>query len=107
MLDLSVYNVVSLNCCIFFYRYLQILQGKELYPCLVDAEGHVISFPPITNSDKTKVCIIVSSHKRGFHMKCCHTVELMRVNLSCLIVAHSCSLCFFSCYNRNTFYVIS
>lgn len=62
------------------YRYLQILQGKELYPCLVDAEGHVISFPPITNSEKTKVCMCMfslsilsmSSHKRTFQdIKCC------------------------------------
>ncbi|XP_068605769.1 leucine-rich repeat-containing protein 47 [Brachionichthys hirsutus] len=37
------------------HKYLQILQGKEFYPCLVDAEGHVISFPPITNSEKTKI----------------------------------------------------
>ncbi|XP_071331396.1 leucine-rich repeat-containing protein 47 [Trachinotus anak] len=37
------------------HKYLQLLQGKSLYPCLVDAEGHVISFPPITNSEKTKI----------------------------------------------------
>ncbi|XP_036961202.1 leucine-rich repeat-containing protein 47 [Acanthopagrus latus] len=37
------------------HKYLQILQGKTHYPCLVDAEGHVISFPPITNSEKTKI----------------------------------------------------
>ncbi|XP_058498825.1 leucine-rich repeat-containing protein 47 [Solea solea] len=37
------------------HKYLQLLQGKTLYPCLVDAEGHVISFPPITNSEKTKI----------------------------------------------------
>ncbi|CAL8368958.1 unnamed protein product [Lota lota] len=37
------------------HKYLQLLDGKELYPCLVDADGHVISFPPITNSDKTKI----------------------------------------------------
>ncbi|TDH10842.1 hypothetical protein EPR50_G00079270 [Perca flavescens] len=36
------------------HKYQQLLQGKEMYPCLVDAEGHVISFPPITNSEKTK-----------------------------------------------------
>ena len=67
--------MLSLNFS-FFSRYLQLLQGKEMYPCLVDAEGHVISFPPITNSEKTKVCmsvfflviIIVSSHKREFHI---------------------------------------
>ncbi|XP_040285222.1 leucine-rich repeat-containing protein 47 [Bufo bufo] len=37
------------------HRYLRLLDGKEYYPCLVDAENAVISFPPITNSDKTKV----------------------------------------------------
>ncbi|KAK2851132.1 hypothetical protein Q5P01_007408 [Channa striata] len=37
------------------HKYLQLLQGKSFYPCLVDAEGHVISFPPITNSEKTKI----------------------------------------------------
>ncbi|XP_061592672.1 leucine-rich repeat-containing protein 47 [Cololabis saira] len=37
------------------HKYLQLLQGKSLYPCLVDAEGDVISFPPITNSEKTKI----------------------------------------------------
>lgn len=48
------------------HRYLHLLDGKENYPCLVDAEGDVISFPPITNSEKTKVgrqicCLLVSS----------------------------------------------
>ncbi|KAL8198598.1 UNVERIFIED_CONTAM: hypothetical protein K2H54_017259 [Gekko kuhli] len=37
------------------HRYLQLLNGKENYPCLIDAEGAVISFPPITNSEKTKL----------------------------------------------------
>ncbi|XP_054464640.1 leucine-rich repeat-containing protein 47 [Anoplopoma fimbria] len=37
------------------HKYLQLLQGKAMYPCLVDAEGHVISFPPITNSERTKI----------------------------------------------------
>ncbi|XP_004070363.3 leucine-rich repeat-containing protein 47 [Oryzias latipes] len=37
------------------HKYLQLLQGKPQYPCLVDAEGDVISFPPITNSEKTKI----------------------------------------------------
>ncbi|XP_007527304.1 leucine-rich repeat-containing protein 47 [Erinaceus europaeus] len=37
------------------HRYLHLLDGKENYPCLVDADGDVISFPPITNSDKTKI----------------------------------------------------
>ncbi|KAM9344339.1 leucine-rich repeat-containing protein 47 [Pholidichthys leucotaenia] len=37
------------------HKYLQLLEGKPFYPCLVDAEDHVISFPPITNSEKTKI----------------------------------------------------
>uniref|UniRef100_A0A4W2CQY8 Leucine-rich repeat-containing protein 47 n=1 Tax=Bos indicus x Bos taurus TaxID=30522 RepID=A0A4W2CQY8_BOBOX len=37
------------------HRYLHLLDGKEHYPCLVDADGDVISFPPITNSEKTKI----------------------------------------------------
>nr|XP_020636911.1 leucine-rich repeat-containing protein 47 [Pogona vitticeps] len=37
------------------HRYLHLLDGKEHYPCLMDAEGAVISFPPITNSEKTKL----------------------------------------------------
>lgn len=36
-------------------RYLHLLDGKEQYPCLLDADGDVISFPPVTNSEKTKV----------------------------------------------------
>ncbi|XP_041129340.1 leucine-rich repeat-containing protein 47-like [Polyodon spathula] len=37
------------------HKYLQLLDEKENYPCVVDAEDHVISFPPITNSEKTKM----------------------------------------------------
>ncbi|KAM4704087.1 leucine-rich repeat-containing protein 47 [Rhinophrynus dorsalis] len=37
------------------HKYLHILDGKENFPCLVDAESAVISFPPITNSEKTKI----------------------------------------------------
>ncbi|XP_076107801.1 leucine-rich repeat-containing protein 47-like [Mytilus galloprovincialis] len=37
------------------HKYLDLLKDKVQYPCLVDGEGHVISFPPITNSDKTKI----------------------------------------------------
>ncbi|XP_062854536.1 leucine-rich repeat-containing protein 47 [Trichomycterus rosablanca] len=37
------------------HKYLQLLDGKENYPCLLDADGHVISFPPITNSERTKI----------------------------------------------------
>ena len=35
------------------HKYLYLLEGKKLYPCIVANE--VVSFPPITNSDVTKV----------------------------------------------------
>ncbi|KAM3957898.1 leucine-rich repeat-containing protein 47 [Aphomia sociella] len=37
------------------HKYLYLLEGKPKYPCLVDASGKVISFPPITNSEDTKM----------------------------------------------------
>ncbi|XP_078615038.1 leucine-rich repeat-containing protein 47-like isoform X1 [Branchiostoma floridae x Branchiostoma japonicum] len=37
------------------HKYLDLLNNMELYPCLVDNAGDVISFPPITNSQKTKL----------------------------------------------------
>jgi len=40
-------------------RYLELLKGKDLYPCLVDSSGVVISFPPITNSDVSKVLLLL------------------------------------------------
>lgn len=36
------------------HRYLYLLEGKPLYPCILNA-ATVISFPPITNSDVTKM----------------------------------------------------
>ncbi|XP_015592936.1 leucine-rich repeat-containing protein 47 [Cephus cinctus] len=37
------------------HKYLYLLEGKALYPCLLDSSDQVISFPPITNSDITKM----------------------------------------------------
>ncbi|GFT54786.1 leucine-rich repeat-containing protein 47 [Nephila pilipes] len=37
------------------HKYLYLLKDKPLYPCLVDSSNTVISFPPITNSEKTKM----------------------------------------------------
>ncbi|XP_028174683.1 leucine-rich repeat-containing protein 47-like isoform X1 [Ostrinia furnacalis] len=37
------------------HKYLYLLEGKPKYPCLEDASGRVISFPPITNSEVTKM----------------------------------------------------
>lgn len=37
------------------HRFLHLLQNWSLWPCMVDADGVVISLPPITNSDLTKI----------------------------------------------------
>jgi phenylalanyl-tRNA synthetase beta subunit len=37
------------------HKYLNLLDGQPLYPCLLDKDDVVISFPPITNCDITKV----------------------------------------------------
>ncbi|XP_011498436.1 PREDICTED: leucine-rich repeat-containing protein 47-like [Ceratosolen solmsi marchali] len=39
------------------HKYLYLLEGKPLYACLLDSSNQVISFPPITNSDITKMSI--------------------------------------------------
>ena len=46
------WNVFS-GC--LFSRYLDLVHGKPLYACLLDSEATVVSFPPITNCDITKV----------------------------------------------------
>lgn len=37
------------------HKYLYLLEGKAVYACLQDSSGRVISFPPITNADVTKM----------------------------------------------------
>ncbi|GLV37019.1 Phenylalanyl-tRNA synthetase beta-subunit [Carabus blaptoides fortunei] len=39
------------------HRYLYLLEGKPVFPCLQDAEQRVISFPPITNCEDTKISL--------------------------------------------------
>ncbi|CAK9805563.1 Leucine-rich repeat-containing protein 47 [Anthophora plagiata] len=39
------------------HKYLYLLEGKPLFPCLLDSSDQVISFPPITNSDVTKISV--------------------------------------------------
>ncbi|XP_078697796.1 leucine-rich repeat-containing protein 47-like [Branchiostoma floridae x Branchiostoma belcheri] len=43
------------------HKYLDLLNNFELYPCLLDSTGAVISFPPITNSQKTKISYTTKS----------------------------------------------
>ncbi|XP_033122739.1 leucine-rich repeat-containing protein 47-like isoform X2 [Anneissia japonica] len=37
------------------HKYLDLLKDKQLYPCVTNADDQVISFPPITNSDISKI----------------------------------------------------
>lgn len=39
------------------HKYLYLLEGRPQYPCLVTGQGEIISLPPITNSDISKVRI--------------------------------------------------
>jgi len=37
------------------HKYLYLLEGKSVFPCLMDHSERIISLPPITNSDITKM----------------------------------------------------
>ena len=37
-------------------RFLDLIKDSSLYPCVM-SEDKVVSLPPVTNSDITKVCI--------------------------------------------------
>lgn len=39
------------------HKYLYLIEGKSQFPCVLDAANQVISFPPITNSEGTKMSI--------------------------------------------------
>ncbi|KAF5303288.1 hypothetical protein FQA39_LY10027 [Lamprigera yunnana] len=39
------------------HKYLYLLEGKSHYPCLLNSSGEVISFPPITNAEISKMTI--------------------------------------------------
>lgn len=37
------------------HKYLSLIEGKPQFPCLLNSNGDVISFPPLTNSDISKI----------------------------------------------------
>ncbi|XP_019876165.2 leucine-rich repeat-containing protein 47-like [Aethina tumida] len=43
------------------HKYLYLIEGKPRYPCLLNSAAQVISFPPITNSDISKIEVQTSS----------------------------------------------
>lgn len=42
------------------YKFIDLVDGKEKLACLRDANGDVVSLPPITNSEKSKISTIIS-----------------------------------------------
>lgn len=44
---------------IYCFRYLHIVEPWNVWPCIEDSAGTVVSLPPITNADNTKVIIQV------------------------------------------------
>lgn len=71
-------------------RYLGLLKGKNVFPFLVDSNNEVISFPPITNAELTKVdyfyfygvyalvCVFIRVYSTRMvlyaHMYCAYTI---------------------------------
>lgn len=41
------------------HKYLKLLENQQQYACVEDALGNVISLPPLTNGESTKVCVAV------------------------------------------------
>lgn len=42
------------------FRYLHLVEKLPSYPCIVDADGLVISFAPVTNCENTKVSVVMN-----------------------------------------------
>lgn len=63
-----IFIILHLFC--FLYRFLHLVESWEQWPCLKDAEGAVISLPPITNSDSTKVDTVLSTVHLNLYIFC-------------------------------------
>ncbi|VDN07584.1 unnamed protein product [Thelazia callipaeda] len=48
-------ELVKRNVVSDIYKYIYLIQRLPLYPCLIDAKDLVISLPPVTNCDETKL----------------------------------------------------
>lgn len=63
------------------HKYLYLVEGKPKYACLLDCTSQVISFPPITNANITKVSIFIyiffyAMHKHKFTMRTVLSTQL-------------------------------
>ena len=54
----NFYHIFLFNC-----RFIDLVDGKELIASVRNGDGEVVSLPPITNGEKTKVCF---SFKKQF-----------------------------------------
>ncbi|KAK6636570.1 hypothetical protein RUM43_010232 [Polyplax serrata] len=65
------------------HKFLHLLEGKPLYPCMLNAENTIISFPPLTNSDLTKQLsvdtkeILVEVTSSGSQGHCKHVLDTL------------------------------
>lgn len=63
-------NFLFVNC---LCRYLSLVEGAQLYAVLRDSTKAVVSLPPVTNSERSKVRL----HKQSFN-NTKHTQETLR-----------------------------
>lgn len=50
------------------HKYLYLLENKTQFACFVDSDGNVISLPPLTNGDLTKVILAFNGKVFVYHM---------------------------------------
>jgi hypothetical protein len=64
-------------------RYLNLLQDQKDFPCLSDQERYVISLPPLTNAERSKVKIFFRIKKRKhFFLKLSATTESILIEIT-------------------------
>lgn len=63
-------------------RYLHIVRDSPVYPIIYDAEDRVLSFPPIINSEHSKITL----NTRNIFIDVTAT-DLTKLNIVCSIVA--------------------
>lgn len=63
------------------HKYLYLLEGKTLFACIEDALGNIISLPPLTNGESTKVDLLISnflSDLRNYNFVFCFYYDFAR-----------------------------
>lgn len=47
---------------LFFHRFLSLVEDASLYAFLRDSAGTTVSLPPVTNSETSKVRLVIMHH---------------------------------------------